>query len=222
MNNQFYKSSGIALILGSFLMIATMIFHPVGGGIDYLIKISTVILVTHGMAIASMPISIFGFWGLTKRLNHNNIFSLTAFITMVLGLLAAMLAATINGLALPFFVEEFQGADEETLNKVDLILHYGFALNQGTMLIYIVGTCVSVLLWSVQMISTTIFPKWLGIVGMVLSLTAIIALFSGFIFSDLHGLRIFIFGLITWIFISAYFLIKTKGVANDTKSSEIG
>ena len=216
MENQFYRSAGLALIIGSFLIIVTMVFHPVGGDINHLIKISTAIIVTHGIAIASVPISLFGYWGLTKSLGSTNIFSLTAFITIALGLFAAALAATLNGLALPFFVGQFQEADADTINSIDLILHYGFALNQGTTLIYIVGNCVAVLLWSIAIVRATVFPKWVGIVGILIGSLAVILLFSGFVFSDLHGLRIFVFGSVTWVLIIAIMLIR--GDFNNTKA----
>ena len=47
MGKHFHKSSGISLITGSLLIIATMGLHPTGGSIEYIIKITKSITATH-------------------------------------------------------------------------------------------------------------------------------------------------------------------------------
>ncbi len=74
------RSSGTALLLGSLLMIITMGLHPAGGSIEHLIRISPVIIITHSLAIVSIPFMLFGFWGLTKMLYGQPLLSTFAFI----------------------------------------------------------------------------------------------------------------------------------------------
>ncbi|MEL7001506.1 MAG: hypothetical protein AAFN93_02095 [Bacteroidota bacterium] len=208
MEDQLYKNAGRALIIGSVLMVLTMILHPVGGDIHHLIRISQVIIISHSLAIASIPINFYGFWGLTTKLGKTDIFSLLAFIIMGMSLLGAMLAASINGLALPFFVDHYGEANADTINAIHPVLEYSFALNKAMTIIYIVGSCLSVSLWSMAIIKQKSLPVWIGYLGLSLGVIAVILLLSGFVFNDLHGLRIFVVGNVVWTILTAYSLIK--------------
>jgi len=208
MENRFFKNSGLALIIGSIMMLMTMILHPVGGDIDHLIRISRIIIISHSLAIASIPISLYGFWGLTVKLGQKDIFSLIAFIVICMSLFAAMIAATVNGLAIPFFVDHFEGATSHTIEAIHPTLEYSFALNKATTMIYIVGNCFSVLLWSIVIVKQKSLPAWTGYLGLLLGLGAVLLLLSGFVFNDLHGLRIFVVGNVIWMILVAYTLIR--------------
>src|SRR5882672_3468249 len=91
-------------------MVFTMVLHPAGGSIEYIQKISTVIMTTHALAILSVPFWILGFWGLTKQLEDSSLVSLAAFIIMTVGLFAVVIAAAVNGLALPLFANHYLDA----------------------------------------------------------------------------------------------------------------
>ena len=88
MKSSFEKNAGIALILGSIMMVVTMILHPAGDLEDV-----TLIISTHSLAILSIPITLLGFWGLTRYMGTNYFLPMVSFITMALGLFAAMCAA---------------------------------------------------------------------------------------------------------------------------------
>ena len=68
MESHFCKSTSISLILGALLIIITMVMHPSGGSIEHIIKISKTITIAHSLAIFSLPIILFGFYGLTIKL----------------------------------------------------------------------------------------------------------------------------------------------------------
>src|SRR6185437_1275788 len=104
MRNQLEPRYGASLILGSFLMIITMVMHPSGGNFEHLLKISALIMGTHTLAIISVPFTLYGFWGLTQKLNGDEFFSKIAFATILLGMFAVMCAAAINGLAMPMYL----------------------------------------------------------------------------------------------------------------------
>jgi len=210
MKNQFEKSAGFALILGSIMMIITMVLHPAGDLEDYYLIIGT-----HSLAILSIPVSLLGFWGLTKRLNSDNIFSMAAFIIMSVGLFAVMNAAVINGLAYPLFTKGYNEVSDEI---VSAILHYSFALNQAMTLVYIGASCLSILLWSVAILRNSKLPKWIGYFGILICIGAFVVLFSGYVLTDLHGFRIFIFGSVSWVLVIGYLLTRSNSGAINEES----
>ncbi|WP_299211323.1 hypothetical protein [uncultured Aquimarina sp.] len=210
MQNQLEKSAGIALIIGSILVIITMVFHPVGGNFEHLLKISKMAITSHALAILSIPILTFGFWGLTVRLGKNNSLSLLGFIIIVFGLLAGMMAAAINGLALSFFIKRYHGQSTEIIAQINHIIHYGFALNKAMDYIFIAACCFAIVLWSIVIVKKSILPKWIAYLGILLGITAIILMLFNVAFTNLYSFRIFIAGLVSWIILTGYALTKTK------------
>lgn len=213
MKNNIQKSAGISLIIGAILMIITMVMHPVGGSFQQLLKISTLGIITHTIAIFSVPFTIFGFWGLTKGFPDQKALPMAAFITGAIGLFAAVLAAAINGLTLPFFVERYANASPETLEIVQVVISYSSSLNHAFDYILIGGLCEAILLWSIAILRTGIFPKWVSYLGILTGLGFLGALISGFVLVDLHGFRIFIFGIVLWILAIGFLLQRAKPAA---------
>ena len=210
MKNHLEKSAGVSLIIGSIFMIITMALHPVGGSIEQLIRISTLAIATHTIAIISVPFSLFGFWGLTRRLGTDKALSMAAFITAGIGLGAAILAAAVNGLALPFFIQGYENADTQTHKLIDIVLSYNFSLNHAFDYILIGGICEAFLLWSIVMIKTGTFPKWIAYLGILIGMGYLLMLILGFVLVDLHGFRVFIFGIVIWIIVVGFYLRKAK------------
>lgn len=199
MKNQFNYYSGIALITGAAIMTVTMIMHPTGGSLEHLRHIAAMIIITHSLAILSIPITLLGFWGLTRKLSAENLLSMVAFITMCLGMFAVLLAAAVNGLALPLFINGHYDTDPEMRKYLGVLLSYNNALNHAFDYIFIGGVCIAVSLWSVVIIKANTLPKWVGYLGFCTCVLVIATFIAGFIFVDLTGFRVFIAGLVVWM-----------------------
>lgn len=204
MKDQLSRNAGVSLITGSVLLTITMVLHPVGGGLRHLLEISTILISTHAIAIVSLPFLLYGFWGLTYRLDNTNTLSMLAFITISMGVVAGMLAAAINGLALPVFIEGYRDASDETLNSIEPILKYGLSLNMAMDYIFIGATCIAMSLWGILIITKSVFPKWIGYAGILTSISALVSGITGFVFTDLFGFRIFIFGFVLWMVVVGF------------------
>ncbi len=210
MEKHFYKSSGISLITGSLLIITTMVLHPSGGNIEHIIKITKSIKITHALAIFSLPILLFGFYGLTVRLLDKWKFSKLAFIIIAFGLIAAMFAALFNGLTLPLFLGKYENSIVENADTLKMITNYGFAINKPLDYIFIVATCLAMSIYSILIIYLNKLPKWIGFFGVALIALALIGLLFGFVFTSLIGFQLFIFGIATWFLATGISLFKTK------------
>lgn len=210
MKNQLEKNAGISLIIGSVLGVITMVIHPVGGSIDHLINISTVIIVSHTIALFSIPFLMFGFWGLSRRIGFDNTFSILALVTASLSLVSVMMAAAINGIVVPFFVDNLKGTSPEKIETAEMILSFGFSLNQAFDYIFVGGICQAFLLWSIAIVKGKVFPKWVAILGIALGLGFLVVMISGFVLSDLQGFRMFFFGIVAWMVSVGILLQKSK------------
>lgn len=199
MDFQFKRTSGISLIIGSLLLIATMVLHPSGGSVAHILHVYNVIVGSHSLAILCLPFIGFGFYGVSVALQTDSRVSTLAFMIAALGLVAALVAATINGLTLPLFLSHSTEAIQSQPELVQSIVRYGAAINQPMDYVFIGSILLAMGIWSVLILRTAVFPKWTGYLGILLLLLVLIGLVLRFDFIDLTGFRIFIFGLVSWI-----------------------
>ncbi|MEQ9405795.1 MAG: hypothetical protein RIM99_19545 [Cyclobacteriaceae bacterium] len=207
MNTNFEKSAGTSLIIGSILMIITMVLHPVGGDFQHLLSIVTIAVISHSIAVLSIPFVAYGFWGITSRLDSEPFLSRIAFSFMFFGLVAVMIAAALNGMVLTGFIQRYADATPEIIESIRPIMTYNFTLNHAFDFIYIGAVCISTLFWSVAILKTKSLPVWTGYFGLLLTGVAVVLLVAGFVFVDVHGFRLFIFGAVAWT-ISVGFLLR--------------
>ncbi|WP_420386339.1 hypothetical protein [Roseivirga sp.] len=210
MTKQLYRSTGLCLALGSLLIIATMVLHPAGGDIPYLISIAKMLKTSHTIGIVSVPVALFGFYGLSKALQDKLRLSTLAFIIIAFGLLACMLAALLNGVILPTFLSKFQSSLNEDIQILEIIVSYNFTLNWAFDYIFIVACCLSISIYSILMISSGNTFKWLGYIGLSLLVLAFAGLIFKFAFTSLIGFRFFTFSLSAWILATGVLLFRTK------------
>jgi hypothetical protein len=64
-------------------------------------------------------------------------------------------------------------------------------------------------LYAGAIIISKALPVWLAYFGLILAVTAVILLASGFVLVDLHGFRYFIFGFVAWVVAVGFFLVKS-------------
>ncbi len=210
MQDHLYKSTGISLISGSLLIIATMVLHPSGGSMERIVNISSTIMSAHSLAIFSLPFVLFGFYGLSKGLSDKYQLSTLALMIMGFGLIAAMFAALFNGLTLPYFLGQYSESLEQNADVLRPIATFSFSVNKPLDYIFIVGCCLSIFLYSGLIVTENKLPKWIGYFGMVILILSVLGLITGFVFTSLTGFRIFTFTIAAWILASGVSLAKFK------------
>lgn len=222
MNARTEQASGISLLMGSILMIITMVFHPYSGDLEHLSRVSTAIIITHSLAILSIPFLVFGFRGVLKRLYDEPLFPVFAFVTLSVGLVAVLCAGALNGLVLPIFVETVRETSSESASAVALILRYNMAMNHAFDYIFIGFTCLSVISWSIAILRTRAYPLWTGYAGLLIALSAVVLPATGFNLLSVHGFGMFIFGFTAWAIILGMFMVKTdkKTVTNPVHTGD--
>lgn len=209
METEFKKLSGLSLIIGSMLMVLTMVLHPSGGNIEHILNIKTVLIFSHAAAVLSLPFICFGFWGLSSVLLTKSRLSVLAFIISCFGLFAAMIAAAINGLTLPLFLSHVAQQDQE-VSLVNLIRSYGHSINVPMDYILIFALVLAISVWSVLIIRGRKFPEWIGYYGLLLTLAGLIAAFNQYNMAGLHEFRIVVFGIVSWIVIAAFKILLAR------------
>jgi hypothetical protein len=202
------KKAGISLLVFTILLVLTMVLHPAGGGVEHLIRISPQIVITHSIALLSLPFGWVGFWGLTRRIGTGHFGSLLAFALVSLGLVAVMLAAATNGLVLPIFLQHYHDATPEKLEAIKPVLRYSFAVNHAFDYIYTFAFCLAVSGWSVAGLFTKKLSAWLCWTGIAVSIITAAIFLSGIALNTLQGFRLFVTSIVIWLVLVGWQLVK--------------
>jgi hypothetical protein len=208
MENNSQKITGYSLLIGSVLIIVTMVLHPSGGSVEQILHIANMAITAHSLAIFSVPILFFGFLGLSNLLSNQSKISTLALLFCGLGMVAAMIAAAINGLTLPFFVRANAEETGQNLETLKMILNYGKHFNRSMDYIFIAGISFGMAIWSGSIINTGKLPKWTGYYGLGLIIMVLLAMAFNFNLASLSAFRIYIFGLASWIILMGWFMVK--------------
>ena len=212
MQTHFEKKAGLALIVFTTLMIFTMVLHPTGGSVEHLLTIIPVIVITHAIAILSLPFALAGFWGLTKTIGTDNFLAILAFSFIALGLVAVMIAAAANGLVMPLFIQTYKNASAETIASIKLVLRYSLSMNHAFDYIYTGAFCLAVMCWSITIIHTKKLPAWIGWFGIVTAIAAVVIFITRPGMPGLHAFRLFVSCIVLWILAAGIVLSKKTGV----------
>jgi hypothetical protein len=199
------KLSGTCLLIGAAMAVLTMILHPVGGSMAHIVKIKGVLIFSHALAIACMPLIAFGLWGLSKTLATQNRMAILSLFIAMFGLGAATLAGVINGLVLPQFAANYVG--KET-NDLGAILNYARLFNKSLAYVFMAAITVAILLWSLLIIARGQLSKWLGYYGLVVFVFGIAALCSTSNMTSVSLFAAFVFGMASWLVAVGILLLK--------------
>ncbi|WP_339814652.1 hypothetical protein [uncultured Imperialibacter sp.] len=210
MDSRLEKSSGVAIIIGSVFMVLTMVLHPAGGNAAHIRQMSDIIIASHSLAILSIIVLSYGLVGLAIKLKSDIVLSYGGAVLFAFSAVAVMMAATLNGLAVPFFLERMGEITSENNDLIRAVLIYNYSLNKAFDLIFILAMSGAAVLWSWAIVRTGLLKKWLGWLGLVVGILAIAMTLFGFVFTDLEGLRIFIGAFVIWLLAVGVALAKTS------------
>jgi hypothetical protein len=210
MSRTFEKQAGIALIVFTILIFFTMVFHPAGGNFRHLLMVIPTVLITHSMAILSLPFAALGFWGLTKRIGLENLFAVSAFAMSLVALIAALLAGSTNGLVLPLFVLQYKDAAPDTVDMLRPFLAYSHAVNAAFDYVYTGAFCLAILFWSIAILKTRRLPRWMAVLGTLVAIAGVTFILSGISPASLYGFHLFVATLITWTIAVGIALVRTS------------
>jgi hypothetical protein len=206
MEKQFKKLSGISLLAGGLLATITMAMHPIGGSLADIAKKKGVFMFTHSLALISIPFIAFGFWGLATALTTKSRLSFLSFAVSCFGLVAVMMAGSLNGFTLPMFASNYADSSVDSA-VLQAVRDYGWLLGSTMDYIFITAISLSMVIWSGIIIATGQLSKWLGYYGLTIAGVTTLAIFLKFNFTTEFGFGIYIFSLVSWLIIAALLLI---------------
>lgn len=205
---------GLALMAGSLGMVVTMIFHPTGRDLlgqpdEVARRFEMITVLTHSLALASIPVLLFGFLGLTTSLSEHTL-AWAALVAYAFGSTAVMCAATFNGLVAPTLTRDLLTSDGSSREMLHLILDYNLLLNQAFAKVFVAASSFAVIFWSIPILRSGRFAKTVGLLGLVIGVVSIAALFSGHLRLNVHGFGLLVFAQAVWTFLLGVVIRRFK------------
>ena len=204
---------GLALIIGAMGGIITILLHPTGADLlaqadDVARRNELITVATHSIALASMPLLLFGFLELSRRIGWNYSPVQLAFVAYAFGVVAAMCAGVINGLVGPNLTRRILNADDPTRELLRSHLMNNWLLNQAFSKVFGVASSAAITLWSVSMLKRVRHAKWIALAGCVIGAGSLVILFSGHLPLNVHGFGFLVFAQSLWTILAGIFLCQ--------------
>jgi hypothetical protein len=181
---------GLALVFGTIGYVATMALHPVGitnVSAEALTRESQITVAVHALGLLSLPVVVFGLFGLSSRAGWHRPSTQFAFITYCLSVVAVMLAAAADGLIGPALVQKTIGANEALVQSLRTAFEFNYQVNQAFAKVFVVGAAIAIISWSYAVASLGSFERRVAWFGWFVGAASLAGLFSGHVRMDVHG-----------------------------------
>ena len=210
------RASGLALIAGTAAMIVTMLFHPTAhdlfapGAFDAGARRN---VLAHSLALSGLPLSFLGALGLTRRLTRAPSLALGGLVLYGFACVGVMIAAVASGLVATDLAGEIVAAGGKANETQAALFHFNGSLNQAFAKVYVVGSSLAILAWSLAILRGGELARALGVYGCVLAPVTLFALLSGHVQLDVHGFGAIVLGQALWLASCGTLLLRHKGGA---------
>ena len=199
------------MIAGSLAGIITMGLHPTIRDLsapDKFGPMTLLLISVHALAIMSLPVLFLGALALSRRIVSPDRLALAALVVYGFALVAVLVAAVVDGFVVPSLAREIMTAPPPATEEWR-IAHYNGLLNQWFARVFLIGSSISIILWSASILRTRALAPGVAIYGLIVGPAVIIAVVSG-LRLDPHGAGLLILGQSVWFIIAGILLWKFK------------
>jgi hypothetical protein len=197
------NSCGVALIAAMAAALATMAHHPTGvdphASAQALAREMNILVGVHALGLLSVPLFGFGFAGLTRCLGWDRPAAQLALIVYAFSLVAIMFAAIADGPVNAALIPRALGRDGPAQQAARAALAYNVEFNQACAKVFVAGSSLAIMLWSVALASRSGSSRRLGVFGGVVGAAALAGLLSGHVRMSAHGFAFILLLQATWV-----------------------
>jgi hypothetical protein len=205
------KAHGLALVLGSIAMVGMMAFHPTGRDL-YTGHFADGMKWVHLVALANAGLLLFGFIGLSHRLGFARTDVIAAACAYLLAIMTVMTPIAISAFVMPSLESQLIAAkavaDTNKLASLMSLFSFCGMLIQAFVNVFVITASTAMLFWSIAMLRTQRFAKWLGFTGVLIASALIITLLAGHLRMSVHGFGTAMLATAIWNISAAIVMIR--------------
>jgi len=207
---------GLVLIGSAAAAIVGMLHHPTGHGAtgaelaESLVEAGPMLRLVHGAMIALLLALTYGVTGYAIRRGLDRPLVLLGLITFVAGIFVMLPAPLLDGFVIADFAAQARGSADVmgafsavSLFAMDMLL--AFAKASSVLIAF------GIALLSAGMMHDRGLMRWLGIVGVVTALPGAIAILSGHLQLDRHGMTLIVMCWSVWFVGLGVQMVRGKG-----------
>jgi hypothetical protein len=195
------RKAGIALIAGSIGGIVTMAIHPTGSGVltpaqfEHLAVASAI---AHSLAMVSFLILVLGAFGLTRRLAAPDRLAFSGLVVYLFAAVAVLIATAVSGFIVPNIMRHMIRDTAAAAPQWHIVIDAIFQINQTFSRIFSIAASISIALWSASALRHGGLSRGIAIYGCIIAPLLILALSSGHLKLNVHGMAIVVFAQAIW------------------------
>jgi hypothetical protein len=196
------KLGGLAMIAGALMGIVTMLLHPTGASIAHGGMAQAALSVAvHTLALAGMPLVLYGTFALTRRLSPASALAELALVFQGVAAVATLTAVVASGFLATELVAGMGALEGEARTLAGALLHYTGAVNEAFARVLVGASSVAIGLWSVEIVRTRLLGRGVGILGCVVAAATLLFLLSGHLRLDVHGFGAVVLAQAIWLIV---------------------
>jgi hypothetical protein len=195
------RKSGIAFIAGSIGGIVTMAIHPTASGVltpAQFERLAVVSAIAHSLAMVSFLVLVLGAFGLTRRLAAPDRLAFSGLVVYVFAAVAVLIATAVSGFIVPNIMRHMIRDVPTTAQQWHIVIDSIFQINQAFSRIFTVAASVAVALWSASALRNGGPGRGIAIYGCIIAPLLILAICSGRLTLNVHGMAIVVFAQAIW------------------------
>jgi hypothetical protein len=198
------RKGGIAFITGSIGFIITMAIHPLPVASATIEKVHQMALISgiaHAFGIASTVLLFLGACALAQRLRSETC-SFAALVTFGFSCVAIFIAAAVSGFVIPPILKHMARDEAANAHQWQIVMSGIFQINQAFARIYAIGASAAIILWSTAARRNSGLSRGIVIYGYIIAVLVIVAVGSGHVQLDVHGMAAVGLGQIIWFILA--------------------
>ncbi len=219
------KTAATVLIVGGVLVTVFMLHHPTPGGHgpEAVAAIQTTANWVHGLLIACLIFIVAGLHAISHRMFKQSFAARLASTSFALGVGCYVLAATVNGFAVPAFAAHFAANPETSATSLNVISRFAWEFNQALSNIGAIATGMAIALWSLcllrwnagsrqPVITAPVWLIWLtGTIGIVAGIAPALALILSYMKLEVLGMTIVVAAHAVWFVLFGTTALLSRG-----------
>jgi len=215
---------GAILVSGSAVLLVMGMVHPSAipwGDAAALSRMTAIDEFAHGLAILGTGLVLLGLVGLSQMLGLQRVPVMAALIAFALASAAVVVAAALDGFALPALAQQWTEVDRIAGDDLKRLVRFCVLAASALTRIYLLLAAVAIALWS-WVISRVRLNSPLPWVGAMVSVAAMAMLIGGSPFVSAHEVLVLVAVQAVWMLLAALLMIRGRVPGEPSENAEYG